>query len=107
MNHCRNDRVMACRYAGAAAIIRKRMMDKVNKETKATTDDPSDIAMQNILRRWESLCGGPSRLRDMPRSHWRMWMSEESERVRAVGAVGMADSMDRIISDLQDVVTSR
>lgn len=63
-----------------------------------------DTAYDNIVRRWESVCGGPSMLRDLPRSQWRMWMAGESEKVRAARAEIMADSMDRIISDLQSMI---
>lgn len=64
----------------------------------------TDLVYELVLHRWESLCGGPSRLRDMPRCNWRLWMADEAGRIRAAGAYNMADSMDRITSGLESAI---
>lgn len=64
----------------------------------------SDLVYTTILTRWESLCGGPSRLRDIPHAHWRLWMADEAGRVRVLGASNMADAMDRISANLESAI---
>lgn len=62
---------------------------------------PDDLIYDTVLARWEDLCGGPSRLRDIPRANWRLWMADEAGIVRRQGAANMADAMDRITANLE------